>query len=372
MSLTVAFAFGLPQLGFAQSTTIAIDSSASQKPTIGQSSSGKPTINIVTPNAGVSVNKFTDFHIGTNGVVINNSAANVLTKTGGTVTGNANLKTSGAANVIVNQIRGAKSKLQGQAEVAGTKAQVIIANPNGIDCDDCSFVNSGKTTLTTGTPTQIGGGVGIAVNGGVVSIGKGGVRADGDLTISGRHVLLDGATSSAGDLSIYGGTHAIDPATGVSTAAAIQTSRILPYAVDATELGAMSGGNIRIIGNEAGLGVRLLGNVIATKDISISSAGSATIKNVRAGGAVTAKAVDGLKQYGDVQAERSVTIGGKDVYVPGGRSVKAGTTAKIDATNNATIGGTVNASEVAITSTGDAQNTGSLAAINGATVRFLV
>lgn len=367
-SLALVFAASLPLPVYAQSTTITVDSSAQQKATIGKSAGGKPTVNIVTPNSGVSTNKFTNFQVGKDGLILNNSSVDAVSKTGGAVTANPNLKTSGAANVIVNQVRGDKSKLQGKTEVVGTKAKVIVANPNGIECDGCSFINTNGTTLTTGTLTQIGSGVGIAVTGGTVSVGRGGATSEGDLTLSGRHVLVDGATNADGTLSVYGGTHSVDPVTGLSSSAPIQTTRVLPYAVDATEFGAMSGGNIRIIGNESGLGVRALGDIKAKDGVTIRSAGSTTVQNVRAGGSVEIKAVETLKQFGDVEAGTSVTLGGKDVYIPGGRSVKAGTTAKVDATSNATIGGTINASSVAITSTANTQNTGSLSAVNGATV----
>ena len=33
-------------------------------------------------------------------------------------------------------------------EVAGKKADVVIANPSGIQCDGCGVINAGRTTLT--------------------------------------------------------------------------------------------------------------------------------------------------------------------------------------------------------------------------------
>lgn len=37
-------------------------------------------------------------------------------------------------------------------EVAGGKAQVIVANPAGIVCNGCGTINAGRMTLTTGKP----------------------------------------------------------------------------------------------------------------------------------------------------------------------------------------------------------------------------
>ena len=43
-------------------------------------------------------------------------------------------------------------------EVFGTKADVIVANPNGVTCDGCGFINTPRVTLTTGTPNIDSGG----------------------------------------------------------------------------------------------------------------------------------------------------------------------------------------------------------------------
>jgi haemagglutination activity domain len=36
--------------------------------------------------------------------------------------------------------------------VFGQRANVIIANPNGVGCVGCSFINTGTVTLSTGVP----------------------------------------------------------------------------------------------------------------------------------------------------------------------------------------------------------------------------
>lgn len=42
-------------------------------------------------------------------------------------------------------------------EVAGDKAQVIVANASGITCNNCGFINTDRVTLTTGKPIVAGG-----------------------------------------------------------------------------------------------------------------------------------------------------------------------------------------------------------------------
>ncbi|MCI1007627.1 filamentous hemagglutinin N-terminal domain-containing protein, partial [Herbaspirillum sp. C7C8] len=68
-----------------------------------------------------------------------------------------------------NQINSSDpSYLRGFIEVAGNRAQVIIANPSGITCAGCGFINAQRATMTTGTPVirqgnlesyRVGGGV---------------------------------------------------------------------------------------------------------------------------------------------------------------------------------------------------------------------
>ncbi|MFO3676752.1 two-partner secretion domain-containing protein, partial [Pseudomonas protegens] len=44
------------------------------------------------------------------------------------------------------------SQLKGYTEVAGQAAHVIVANPYGVSCNGCGFINTPKATLTTGKP----------------------------------------------------------------------------------------------------------------------------------------------------------------------------------------------------------------------------
>ncbi|WP_435369337.1 filamentous hemagglutinin N-terminal domain-containing protein [Providencia alcalifaciens] len=112
-----------------------------------------PVINIATPNgAGISHNKFQQFNVDKQGAVLNNATSNVNSQIAGQLKANANLK-GNAANLIINEVTGSsRSELQGKLEVAGKGANVLIANPNGITCNGCSFVNTPAITLTTGKP----------------------------------------------------------------------------------------------------------------------------------------------------------------------------------------------------------------------------
>ncbi|MDO2023758.1 filamentous hemagglutinin N-terminal domain-containing protein, partial [Escherichia coli] len=67
------------------------------------------------------------------------------------------------------------SQLNGFVEVAGKKAQVVIANPAGISCDGCGFINANRATLTTGQPQMKNGSLtGFSVERGEIQVtGKG-------------------------------------------------------------------------------------------------------------------------------------------------------------------------------------------------------
>ena len=113
---------------------------------------GTPIVNIVAPNAaGVSHNRFTDYNVGAQGVILNNSNAAVKTQLGGMISGNAQLG-GAAAKVIINEVIGTNaSLLRGTTEVAGQSARLVIANPNGINVRGASFINVPRAVLTTGT-----------------------------------------------------------------------------------------------------------------------------------------------------------------------------------------------------------------------------
>jgi len=122
-----------------------------QQPTIIHSANGTPQINIQTPSAaGVSRNVYSQFDVDKKGVVLNNSHANTQTQIAGMVSSNPWLA-KGEAKVILNEVNARNpSQLNGFIEVAGQKAQVVIANPSGITCNGCGFINANRATLTTG------------------------------------------------------------------------------------------------------------------------------------------------------------------------------------------------------------------------------
>ena len=102
---------------------------------------------------GLSNNTYSEFDVATDGTILNNSASGGTAQLGSTaVTANPNITAGSEANLILFQVTGSSgSDLDGTIEVFGTEAGVIIANPNGIDCDGCGFINTNRVDLVTGT-----------------------------------------------------------------------------------------------------------------------------------------------------------------------------------------------------------------------------
>ena len=111
------------------------------------------TTNIAAPVAGLSTNSVTDFDVNSDGTILNNSATSGTATLGSTaVTGNGNITAGSEASLILLQVTGSSgSDLGGTIEVFGGEAGLIIANPNGITCDGCGFINVNRVDLVTGS-----------------------------------------------------------------------------------------------------------------------------------------------------------------------------------------------------------------------------
>jgi filamentous hemagglutinin len=146
---------GLVCSGMSLSSGIIADPNAgTNRPIVDTSANGKPIVHIVAPNAaGISHNQYQQFNVGSGGAILNNSGSMTQTQQGGWIDGNPNLNNRPHAQIILNEVtHNRPSQLTGYLEVAGSNAQVIIANPSGIYCNGCGFINSDRVMLTTGRP----------------------------------------------------------------------------------------------------------------------------------------------------------------------------------------------------------------------------
>ena len=157
-----------------------------------------PVINIAAPNAsGVSHNIYSKFDVQETGVILNNSTQAGTSAIGGRTLQNSNLR-GGAASLIINEVQGAPSQLKGKLEVFGKTASILIANPNGISCDGCSFSNVWRVSLAAAKPEFSAGNLSLVTSKCNVGIyGRGLNAANVEyFDIVGGYVTIKGAINS--------------------------------------------------------------------------------------------------------------------------------------------------------------------------------
>lgn len=287
---------------------------ANPNTSLDRAGNGVPIINIATPNgSGLSHNQFHDYNVGAQGVILNNGSAQTSnTQLAGHIIGNPNLKNSGSAQVILNEvISGNPSQLRGYTEVAGQSARVIVANPYGITCNGCGFINAPRVTLTTGKPVLDGAGRldRFQVDQGSVAIEGAGLNANNvdRFEIITRSAKIN-AEIQAQNLTIVAGRNDVNAQTLNATARADDGSSKPQLAIDSSALGGMYAGAIKLVGTEAGVGVKLDGKLIASGgDIQLDANGQLSLVDTSATGAVNVKAAS-LDARGPVYAGTALNV----------------------------------------------------------------
>jgi filamentous hemagglutinin len=248
-------------------------------PEIINAANGVPVVNVNAPSSGgVSRNEYQDFNVQQQGLILNNSPEIVDTELAGYIDGNAAL-TGNSASIILNEVVGDNaSLLQGYTEVAGSSAEIVIANQNGITCNGCGFINTTRSTLTTGQLLFDNDAfTGFDVSRGQISIGERGFNASNldQVDLLARSIELNGKVW-ANYLNTITGSNTIS--SDLSEVTVTNSEEDKPQvALDVAALGGMYANRIRLIGTEQGLGVNLQGDVIATSNLVIDQQGN--IKN---------------------------------------------------------------------------------------------
>ncbi|NCH54063.1 hemagglutinin repeat-containing protein, partial [Cronobacter muytjensii] len=258
-----------------------------------KAANGVPVVNIARPNAaGISHNQFKDYNVGQEGVILNNATGQMnQTQLGGLIQNNPNLRAGQEARGIINEVTGgSRSRLNGYTEVAGKAANVMVANPYGITCNGCGFINTPNVTLTTGKPTFDAAGnlATLDVTRGTITVeGKGLDASQSDaLSIISRATEVNAAIH-ARDLNVTVGANRVG-ANGSRTAIAGEGAAPV-VAVDTGALGGMYANRIRLVSGDNGVGVNL-GNLNARQgDITLDASGRLAVKNSLASGTLTAK-----------------------------------------------------------------------------------
>ena len=245
---------------------------ARHQPQVEETANGIPLVNITAPSSGgVSRNEYEMFNVPDKGAILNNSYTLSKTELAGYVQGNNNMAER-PAKIIVNEVTGAgPTSMDGFLEVAGNRADVVIANPNGITVNGGGFINTGKAFLTTGEPVYDGEDhlQRFDITGGDILIeGKGlGGKETGSLAILSRAVKIN-AGIWAKDLHITTGANTVDAKT--LEASAIEGKGGRPaFALDTAAIGGMYAGRITLVGTEKGLGVNNSGTWSAEDNLTL-------------------------------------------------------------------------------------------------------
>jgi len=361
---------------------------------------GVPVVNITAPNAaGISLNQYQTFNIDAAGLILNNSLQSGTSLTGGTVGANPNLN-GRTASVILNQVTstgaGYASVLAGPLEVFGAAASVIIANPNGIAVRGAGFTNTTGVTLTTGAPQFLtgtggtvtdftngqaiaydvkGGHIQIEGNAGVNGPGSGIEGTVGTIDLIGETVGINAPLYAGTRINVIAGDQLVKPgvvdATGTTystsangsanTLAAIGAAN-QGYAIDATAFGAMTAGQIAMVGTAAGMGVRADAGLSATTgNLTLSSNGDLTVASHTAQQDVSMTSAGNVTVSGAGVAGSGYTVNAAGDVVSNG-TVQSGADLSVTAGNNVTIAGQTTAQNNVTLSAGhDVSLTGSLA-----------
>ncbi|WP_143757432.1 two-partner secretion domain-containing protein, partial [Burkholderia singularis] len=314
----------------ASATTVPIATHAQIVPTPGgatqviQTPNGLPQVNIARPSgAGVSVNTYTQFDVQKAGAIVNNSAAMVQTQQAGWINGNPNFGPNDAARIIVNQVNSPNpSQIRGAIEIAGPRAQFVLANPAGIYVDGGGFINTSRATLTTGMPFYGADGslAGYRVSQGLVTVAGAGLNASNidQVDLLARAVQVNTAIY-AKNLNVVTGANRVDANTLAATPIA-GDGPAPGVSIDVAQLGGMYADRIRLVGTENGVGVNNAGVLAAQAgDLTLQSNGLLVLSGkTNAAGNLNVSAQGGIVNSGVVYGQQSASVSTGDVLANSG------------------------------------------------------
>ncbi|ERT36210.1 MULTISPECIES: hemagglutinin repeat-containing protein [Fusobacterium] len=298
------------------------DNAASRNLQVDKAANGVPLVNIEAPdNNGTSHNVYKDYNVDGRGAILNNSKDLTNSQLGGLIYGNPNLQNSKEASTIINEVSGVnRSRIEGYQEIAGKRANYILANPNGIYINGAGFINTGNVTFTTGRGNNL-----LNPEKGMIEVAGKGL----DL----RNINKAELIARVAELSapIYGGEE-------VNLKLGSQGKSNKPeYALNARALGSIYAGRINIIVNEDGVGVKTQAPMYATKgDVVISSKGKVYLKDTQAKGDIKISSTE-TEIDNKLLAENKINIENKKLLNKGQIIANKDVTIKGNVENNKLI-----------------------------------
>ncbi|HHA0036029.1 TPA: filamentous hemagglutinin N-terminal domain-containing protein [Yersinia enterocolitica] len=323
--LTVILSLILTQSPICYASGIVAGGDTAHRPDISITETNIPVINIVAPSSdGVSHNQYNEFNVDGNGVIFNNSAINNKFNDEGNgsliIEGNRNLQAmsdtfsvhGNPARVILNEVTGTNdSMLAGRQHIVGHSADYILANPNGIICDGCSFdPNFSQVTLVVGKPVVDDGRLqefNSTSNTNRMTI-KNTREVDMAkiLTLITPNINANGHIRASKEVNVIVGQNKVTQNNKVIHSGFSGASERL---VDGYFLGSIAANRIRLHDTRKGSGLVLQGNITASDELNISAAEgtvwlkSHTVKagaiNINSKDIIAAKDISTLKQRGN-------------------------------------------------------------------------
>jgi len=245
-------------------------------PKIEEARNGMTVVNINTPNdKGLSHNQYNAFNVDEKGLILNNANRPVNTELAGYIMGNPNL-VGPTANTILNEVTGTGStSMNGALEVAGDKAHVIVANPNGISVNNGTFINASSATLTTGNPIINNGSItGYNVQKGAITVGEKGLNASktARTDMLAEAVKLNGKVW-AQEAQVVTGKNDISVDATSKVTNVHKTGESSQVGLDVAAIGGMYANSMYLVGTNEGFGVNNQGVLSAQNKLTIDSSG---------------------------------------------------------------------------------------------------
>ena len=237
---------------------------------------GMTVVNINTPNdKGLSHNQYDAFNVDNKGLILNNANRPVNTELAGYIMGNPNL-VGPTANTILNEVTGTgATSMNGALEVAGNKAHVIIANPNGISVNNGTFINANSATLTTGNPIINNGSItGYQVQQGSITVGEKGLNASktARTDLLAEAVQLNGKVW-AKDAQVVTGKNTVSVDSSGKVTNIHKTGESSQVGLDVAAIGGMYANSMYLVGTNDGFGVNNQGVLSAQNKLTVDSTG---------------------------------------------------------------------------------------------------
>ncbi len=357
-------ALGLPYTVHAQ--VVAAPGSGAQ---VIQTQNGLQQVNVARPNgSGVSLNTYTQFNVPGQGTILNNAPGITQTQQAGYINGNPNLLPGGSARIIVNQVTSTSpSTLRGYLEVAGPRAEVVIANPNGILVNGGGFINTSRATLTTGVPVFGGSGSldAYRVTGGQITVQGAGLNASNvdQVDLIARAVSVN-ASVYANQLNVVAGANQVDH--GTLNATPIAGDGASPAnGIDVSQLGGMYANKILLASTEKGVGVSLRGVAAAQAgDLTLTAQGKLVLAGqTNASGNLSVSAQGGIDNTGTTYGRQSAALSTSGDLTNSG-TLAAQQDLRVNA-NNVASSGTLGAG---VNSDGSLAHAGDLSVVAGGTL----